>query len=310
MLKNVLIQLTLLHKFLTKNIETLLIEVNTFSFWINNQWNRNIWNIIVTVKHLLQLFCLLQLFFTTACFFQALHIPTNKEPLTTIYGVNITVPKADPTIFTLYALTSLYYLDTIIYETRFLSSFEIQYEGFGYMSAVGYALYPFFLTSLVRYVYYNSIQLQLHTLIISGLTFVLGYYLYRRSNSLKNDFRKNPYQQSVARKSLICCFSSSNCCWCFFFADLETITTNLGKKLIVSGLWGIVRKPNYLGDILMHLALVPYVYNVPPVLFLIFTVALLVHRTIRDNAHCKQKYGGSWERYCLKVKYVLLPKVY
>lgn len=92
--------------------------------------------------------------------------------------------------------------------------------------------------------------------------------------------------------------------------DLETLSTNQGKKLIVSGFWGIVRKPNYLGDILMHLALVPFVYNVPPVLFLLFTVLLLIHRTVRDNAHCKQKYGGSWERYCLKVKYVILPKVY
>lgn len=177
------------------------------------------------------------------------------------------------------------------------------------MSAVGYALYPFFLTSLVRYVYYNSIQLQLLPLIISGLTFVLGYYLYRRSNTLKNDFRNNPYQQSVARKLLISC-SFIIKLLLIVFADLRTITTNLGKKLIISGLWGFVRKPNYLGDILMHLALVPFVYNVPPVLFLIFTVALLVHRAARDNAHCRQKYGGSWERYCLKVKYVLLPKVY
>jgi protein-S-isoprenylcysteine O-methyltransferase Ste14 len=36
--------------------------------------------------------------------------------------------------------------------------------------------------------------------------------------------------------------------------DLETIPTPTGKKLLVSGWWGLVRKPNYLGDLLMALS--------------------------------------------------------
>lgn len=38
------------------------------------------------------------------------------------------------------------------------------------------------------------------------------------------------------------------------FSDLETIPTSTGKKLLVSGWWGMCRKPNYFGDILMALS--------------------------------------------------------
>lgn len=37
-------------------------------------------------------------------------------------------------------------------------------------------------------------------------------------------------------------------------SGLETISTATGKRLLVSGWWGLVRHPNYLGDLLMALA--------------------------------------------------------
>jgi hypothetical protein len=39
-----------------------------------------------------------------------------------------------------------------------------------------------------------------------------------------------------------------------FYVDLETIPTATGKRLLVSGWWGLCRKPNYLGDITMSIA--------------------------------------------------------
>lgn len=141
---------------------------------------------------------------------QSLKFPANKEPLTTLFGINITMPHLDPTITTVYTLTTIYYLDPLIFESQWLSTFEIQYEGFGYMLAVGYSLYPFFLTSIIRYIYYHGIQLNTIKLLISTLTFVFGYILYRGSNSQKHAFRKNPYHPSVARKSLVTHFFVSN----------------------------------------------------------------------------------------------------
>ena len=40
----------------------------------------------------------------------------------------------------------------------------------------------------------------------------------------------------------------------FFFSDQETILTPTGKRLLASGWWGLVRHPNYLGDISMAFA--------------------------------------------------------
>lgn len=40
-------------------------------------------------------------------------------------------------------------------------------------------------------------------------------------------------------------------CFCI---DLKTIHTSTGKSLLVSGWWGFVRHPNYLGDLIMALA--------------------------------------------------------
>lgn len=92
--------------------------------------------------------------------------------------------------------------------------------------------------------------------------------------------------------------------------DLEAIPTTQGKKLLASGFWGIVRHPNYLGDIIIQLCWLPFLSSSPPLLTVIFSIIFLLHRAIRDNARCKQKYGSAWDRYCNKVKYVLIPKVY
>lgn len=40
----------------------------------------------------------------------------------------------------------------------------------------------------------------------------------------------------------------------YFYIDLKTIHTSTGKNLLVSGWWGFVRHPNYLGDLIMALA--------------------------------------------------------
>uniref|UniRef100_A0A8C9J327 Delta(14)-sterol reductase TM7SF2 n=1 Tax=Panthera tigris altaica TaxID=74533 RepID=A0A8C9J327_PANTA len=88
---------------------------------------------------------------------------------------------------------------------------------------------------------------------------------------------------------------------------LETIPTATGRQLLVSGWWGMVRHPNYLGDLIMALVrvshLLPYFY------FLYFT-ALLVHREARDEQQCLQKYGLAWQEYCRRVPYRILPYVY
>lgn len=49
--------------------------------------------------------------------------------------------------------------------------------------------------------------------------------------------------------------------------------------------------------------LLPYFY---PIYFFI----LLVHRQVRDEAYCKQKYGHAWDVYCAKVPARIIPYIF
>lgn len=85
-----------------------------------------------------------------------------------------------------------------------------------------------------------------------------------------------------------------------------------GKKLLVSSLWGVLRHPNYTGDIVIHIALAlpgilskQYMAAAPALL----TILLLLHRAWRDYARCRRRYGAAWERYCKRVPSVIIPKI-
>ncbi|XP_059983704.1 delta(14)-sterol reductase LBR isoform X2 [Lagenorhynchus albirostris] len=93
---------------------------------------------------------------------------------------------------------------------------------------------------------------------------------------------------------------------------LKTIHTSTGKNLLVSGWWGFVRHPNYLGDLIMALAWsLPCGFNhILPYFYVIYFTILLVHREARDERHCRKKYGLAWEKYCQRVPYRIFPYIY
>ncbi|KAG7265258.1 LOW QUALITY PROTEIN: hypothetical protein CRUP_022693 [Coryphaenoides rupestris] len=96
------------------------------------------------------------------------------------------------------------------------------------------------------------------------------------------------------------------------FGFMLAIPTATGKSLLVSGWWGVVRHPNYLGDLIMALA-----WSLPcgfshllPWYYMIYFIILLVHRDARDMANCRRKYGSAWDEYCRVVPYRIIPGVY
>ncbi|MBN3277033.1 LBR protein, partial [Polyodon spathula] len=93
---------------------------------------------------------------------------------------------------------------------------------------------------------------------------------------------------------------------------LMTIPTATGKSLLVSGMWGFVRHPNYLGDIIMALAWsLPCGFNhILPYFYVIYFTCLLIHREARDEHQCLKKYGSAWDEYCRQVRYRIFPGVY
>ncbi|CAH1967874.1 unnamed protein product [Acanthoscelides obtectus] len=195
-----------------------------------------------------------------------------------------------PTLITYVLLHFIYLLDPLIWESGWTTQFTAQQEGFGYLLTMVYATVPFFYGTIVKYIIEHGVQLEVWKLVVLTLVFIAGSVLCRGSNNQKDAFRKNPYSPTLSH--------------------LETIPTSQGKKLLASGFWGFVRHPNYLGDILVHLSLLPFVLCAPPALVVVQTVVLLLYRTYRDNNRCKIKYGAGWDRYCQKVRYAIIPKVY
>lgn len=94
---------------------------------------------------------------------------------------------------------------------------------------------------------------------------------------------------------------------------METISTFQGRRLLVGSYWGLLRQPNYLGDIICTLSLlIPLIWRFawPPLFASLFTVILLIHRAYRVNNRNQNRYNSSWTRYRTQVKSVLIPYIY
>lgn len=58
------------------------------------------------------------------------------------------------------------------------------------------------------------------------------------------------------------------------------------------------------------MALLRFGFDGYPAVAIIMMIYMLTERAIVSQADCKAKYGAAWDKYCQKVKYVLVPKVY
>ncbi|KAM8819458.1 delta(14)-sterol reductase LBR isoform 2-T2 [Rhynchonycteris naso] len=187
----------------------------------------------------------------------------------------------------------LYVVDALWNEEAVLTTMDIIHDGFGFMLAFGDLVWVPFIYSLQAFYlvrHPNEVSWLVASLIIALK--LCGYIIFRCANSQKNAFRKNPNDPKLAH--------------------LKTIHTSTGKNLLVSGWWGFVRHPNYLGDLLMALAWsLPCGFNhVLPYFYVIYFTVLLVHREARDERQCRRKYGLAWDRYCQHVPYRIFPYVY
>ncbi|XP_062980191.1 delta(14)-sterol reductase LBR isoform X2 [Elgaria multicarinata webbii] len=187
----------------------------------------------------------------------------------------------------------LYVVDGLWNEEAILTTMDIIHEGFGFMLVFGDLVWVPFLYSLQAFYlvnHPNEISWPIASAIVA--LNILGHFIFRSSNSQKNLFRRNPKDSKVAH--------------------LKVIPTATGKNLLVSGWWGLVRHPNYLGDLIMALAWsLPCGFNhILPYFYVIYFTVLLIHREARDEHLCKKKYGLAWEKYCHRVPYRIFPYIY
>ncbi len=132
-----------------------------------------------------------------------------------------------------------------------------------------------------------------------------AYYVWDTANSQRNRFRMRLNGSYVKRKAF------PQLPW----GTLENpryLDTAAGSKLLVDGWWRYARKPHYTADVLMALSwgLVCGVDHFLPYFYVTFFVIFLLHRTRRDMARCKGKYGADWDRYTEAVPYRYIPKVF
>lgn len=187
----------------------------------------------------------------------------------------------------------LYVVDALWNEEAVLTTMDIIHDGFGFMLAFGDLVWVPFVYSLQAFylvLHPNEVSWPLAALIVALK--LCGYVIFRCANAQKNAFRKNPADPKLAH--------------------LKTIHTSTGKNLLVSGWWGFVRHPNYLGDLIMALA-----WSLPcgfqhalPYFYVVYFTVLLVHREARDERQCRRKYGAAWDQYCQRVPYRIVPYVY
>lgn len=82
--------------------------------------------------------------------------------------------------------------------------------------------------------------------------------------------------------------------------------------LLASGFWGVARHFSYVPELAVAALLtLPTGLSHPvPWIYPLYLAVLLVHRTERDDARCRAKYGSAWSEYCERVPWRILPGIY
>ena len=186
-----------------------------------------------------------------------------------------------------------YTADALFNEAAVLTTMDVTTDGFGFMLTFGDLVWvPFTYCLQARYLSMFPLHLgPLYTIAIL-LVKLFGFWIFRSSNNEKNVFRTNPNHPTVKH--------------------LKTLSTKAGTKLIISGWWGVSRHINYFGDWIMGVAwCLPCGFDsIIPYFYAFYFLGLLVHREIRDEEKCRNKYGEDWDKYCQIVRWRIIPYVY
>jgi delta14-sterol reductase len=184
----------------------------------------------------------------------------------------------------------MYFVTHFHYEPGVLSMWDVIAERFGFMLLWGdLVLVPFFYCVGGWYLLDQpeSISL-LHGMALCTL-FSMGLWIFRGSNAQKNQFKANRDCKIWGQPA-----------------------KTVGGRLLVSGWWGVGRKINYTGEIMVYssFGLTTGFASIVPYLLPIWLFSLLVHRAWRDEQRCREKYGETWDEYCKVARFRMIPFIY
>ncbi|XP_048149161.1 delta(14)-sterol reductase TM7SF2-like isoform X2 [Corvus hawaiiensis] len=118
----------------------------------------------------------------------------------------------------------------------------------------------------------------------------LGLWIFHGATTQRSLFSRNPQDPRVA--------------------SLPTVPTATGQVLLVGGWWGLVRRPDDLGELLMALGWTLPCGLSPPLLLLLVGAALRELRAVVGERRQRRRFGGAWGGLCQRVPHRLLPLIY
>lgn len=192
-------------------------------------------------------------------------------------------------------MLTYFIVDYLSFEKVHLYTYDFFAERVGFKLGWGcLAFYPYFyLIAIWATVDLPDPKTPLWLLVCYAILFLMGWSLARGANMQKYFFKISPEKVFLGIKP-------------------ETISDG-DNTLLVNGFWGLSRHINYLGEILMGIAISLSVGH-PDVIWVwlypLYYVALLLPRQIDDDKRCAAKYGVLWQRYTKKVKYRVIPYLY
>ncbi|MXZ46336.1 MAG: DUF1295 domain-containing protein [Chloroflexi bacterium] len=207
----------------------------------------------------------------------------------------------NPGVFLYAAFFTFYVLDYFIFERVQLYTYDLIHEGVGFkLFWGGLVVYGWlFIVPLWGMAAYPDpgfgTTWTYVWLIGVGSLFLLGWSISRGANLQKYTFKRWPERK--------------------FLGFIEPRYIEAGdRKILTSGLWGVARHFNYMGEgfLSLSIALVfGHLANPWAWTYFVFIVTLFTWRQRSDDAFCAEKYGEEkWAEYQERVPYRIMPGVY
>ena len=208
---------------------------------------------------------------------------------------------SNPGVFLYAGFLTFYVLDYFVFERVQLYTYDVIHEKLGFKLIWGGLIVYGWLYILPLWgmaVYPDPGFSPAWTnvwLIGSAAMFLFGWAIARGANMQKYTFKRWPDRK--------------------FLGLIEPEYIEAGdRKILCSGLWGVARHFNYLGEGFFALSIglvfghfaVPWAWT-----YLAVIVALFIVRQRDDDRLCAEKYGADkWAEYQARVKYRIIPGVY
>jgi delta14-sterol reductase len=188
------------------------------------------------------------------------------------------------------AFFTIYIFNYFEFEYGMLHTWDIIAENFGLMLVWGdYVLVPFFYSICGWWLVGYTEPMGAPETVALVVLFAVGFTVFRGSNQQKHDYKEHPERPIWGKKP-------------------ETV----GGRLLVSGFWGIGRKLNYTGELMVYFSwtLTTGFQSVVPYILPLWLLGLFTHRAWRDDKKCREKYGSLWTEYCARARFRMIPFLY